>query len=120
MNILNALQYFALITGIMAILLGTVAMIFPTKMSEGFGIPTRNNTSGYVASLGARDVFVGLVVLMLYFNESWKMIAYTSFMISFVALIDFIVVLKKGNKKTSVAHLLGFLIFIVYGYFILP
>ena len=120
MNILNLLQYVALITGVLAILLGTVAIIFPTKMSEGFGIPISGSASAYVASLGVRDIFIGLIMLMLYFGEAWKMVSYTSFMISAVALVDFIVVYKNGIKKTSLTHLLGVIIFIIYGFLILP
>ncbi len=120
MNILNLLQYVALITGVLAVLLGTVALILPTKMSEGFGIPVSGIASAYVSSLGVRDIFIGFVMLMLYFNEAWKMIAYTSFMISAVALIDFIVVYKNGSKKTSLTHLIGVIIFVIYGFLILP
>ena len=120
MNILNLLQYVALITGVLAVLLGAIAMILPTKMSDSFGIPINGIASSYVSSLGVRDIFIGFVMLMLYFNEAWKIVAYTSFMISAVAFVDFIIVFKNGSKKKSLTHLVGVIIFIIYGFLILP
>jgi len=113
MNILNLLQYVALITGVLAVLLGAIAMILPTKMSDSFGIPINGIASSYVSSLGVRDIFIGFVMLMLYFNEAWKIVAYTSFMISAVAFVDFIIVFKNGSKKKSLTHLVGVIIFII-------
>ncbi len=83
-------------------------------MSKNFGIPAPQSASPFVISMGIRDVFIGLVFLALYFCEDWKALAYVSLSVGIVALSDFIVVQKYGNKKVSWVHLFGAVVVIGY------
>jgi hypothetical protein len=119
MTYLDLLHYVALITGILAIVLGVVAIFIPVRMSKGFGIPVEGKPSAYISSLGVRDIFIGFVLLMLYQESAWTQIGYLSFMVSIVALVDFVVVYRNGLKRTSITHLIGTVLFVIYGILIL-
>jgi hypothetical protein len=62
----NVMSFFGLCVGVVATLIGSLAMITPKKMSEAFGIPTDDKGTPYVFALGARDVFVGAVAFILW------------------------------------------------------
>lgn len=96
--------------GGVATLIGFLAMIFPEKMSEGFGIPIDGLGVHYVRALGVRDVFVGAVALLLGNAALWSQLGYVCIAIATVAASDFYTVLKYGRRLASLAHLAGCLL----------
>ena len=57
---------FSVIFSLVSIIIGVLAILKPNKMSKGFGIALDSDKTGYVISLGARDIFMGLVLLYFY------------------------------------------------------
>ena len=91
----------------------------PEKMSKNFGIAVSGFALPYVVSTGVRDIFMGLVVIILFLSQAWAAMAYCQLSLGFVAIGDFLLVRKYGNKKTSLVHLAGAIIVITYGSFLL-
>lgn len=89
-------------------------MLLPTKMSEGFGIAVSGAGVHYVRALGVRDVFVGLVVLLLGYYEQWTSLGYVCIAIAIVAASDFYTVFRYGQRQASFAHLAGFVLSLVF------
>ena len=116
---IHYIQYFSVLIGFGACFIGLLAIIKPEFMSSGFGIKVDGFAASYVVALGIRDLFIGLVVLLLYVNEAWSLIGYTSLLIAMVAFSDFIVVFKNGRKSASFVHLIGLLIALAYGFILL-
>ena len=102
------LTHLSLIVGLVALGIGFLAMLFPNFMAEGFGLKKDPSSTSYIVSLGARDVFIGLVVLALYFYDEWILMTVITVGIAFVALVDFLVVFSKGDRSKSIPHVLGF------------
>jgi hypothetical protein len=109
------IQSIALPIGFVACLIGVLAVLYPKFMSKGFGVPTEGTAVAYVVGLGIRDFFIGATVLVLYSTNSWIILGYISFLIAVVAVSDFIVVYRYGDKKTSLVHLAGALVAAAYG-----
>jgi hypothetical protein len=99
--------------------LGVGAIARPSPMSHQFGISAIWPQSGFIVGLGVRDIFVGAVLLKAWFDQDWGSLALWSFLLSPVALADFIVVQRSGNTKASYIHLLGALACASYGLLIL-
>ncbi len=97
----------ALIIGLATLSIGILAVFKPKAMSKNFGIQATPPAFPFVVSMGIRDVFIGLVFLVLYFSEDWNALAYLSSAVGIVAMSDFFVVQKYGNKKVSRIHLFG-------------
>ena len=119
MNFAELSLYMAPVVGITAVIIGVGAVLKPHQMAENFGISASGSASSYVVSLGIRDVFVGLTVLILYFNQAWRELGLIQFCIGLVAISDFLVVLKKGNKIISLIHLAGAFVVTAYGMWLL-
>jgi hypothetical protein len=115
----NVMSFFGLCVGVVATLIGSLAMITPKKMSEAFGIPTDDKGTPFVFSLGARDVFVGAVGFILWYQAQWHSLGYVCFAIAFVAVSDASIVFKHGNKKAAVTHLFGFVSATMFGFLFL-
>ena len=115
MNITLIIEYIAPLSGIILALLGLSAMIKPKVMSKQFGIPIEGKSLSYVISTGVRDVFMGLNILILYHQKLWIVLGYVNICLSLVAISDFVVVLKSGNKKASLIHGFGAVAVIFYG-----
>ena len=115
MGNLNISLYFNLAVGIVALLIGVGAMIRPQLMSQKFGIAADSKTLPYVVSLGIRDVFMGLTVLLLFFLSEWFALGLVHICLGMVAVSDFIVVFKHGQRKTSWVHFAGAIASFVYG-----
>lgn len=116
---MNYLNYVALIIGIVTIGIGLLAMVLPKDMSKRFGIKVTGSGLSFVVATGARDVFMGFVMLILYTQKQMTLIAYVSMCIGAVAIIDFIQVLRHGDKKISAVHFVGAAIAIAYGVLLL-
>ena len=103
--------------------IGVLAMLRPEKMSAKYGIAARQPQASFVAGLGIRDVFVGFVLFGAWWREDTLAILVLSFLLSSVALVDFYIVSKHGDKKTSLVHLLGAVFCLGYGlllFFLFP
>lgn len=96
------------------ILIGALAVFKPALMSEKFGIPTTGSGLSFVVSTGIRDLALGLVVLVLYAEQVWWMLVWTHLFIAVVAISDFAVVLKSGNKKIALVHMTGAIALVVF------
>lgn len=120
---MNALSYIifylAPVMGIVAFLIGAAAVIKPDFMSKKFGIAASSEALPYVVSTGIRDVFIGLVIIALFFAEQIQTLSLSILFVSLVALSDFVMVRKHGDRKMSWIHLSGALIAGLYGTFLL-
>ena len=117
--IISSSYYIAPIIGFTTILIGIGAILKPQKMSNNFGITASGTAAPYVASVGVRDIFMGLSVLILYFNQHWFELSLIQFSIGMVAISDFLVVRKNGDQKASLTHLAGAIAVIGYGLWLL-
>ena len=115
MNLINIAHYFALFIGLSTLIIGICAVIRPQPMAIKFGIAADESALPYVVSTGIRDVFIGLTVLILFFLSEWHALGAINFCIGIVAISDFKVVYKYGDKKTSYIHLGGALAVVIYG-----
>ena len=115
MNTVGLIYYFAPIIGIGTLTIGILAVFRPEPMSKKFGIAVSGSALPYVISTGARDVFIGLTVLILFFRQEWFTLGCINICIGIVAASDFLVVRKHGDIKTSGAHLFGFVIVVTFG-----
>jgi hypothetical protein len=115
MNFADALYYLAPIIGIGTIAIGISAVLRPEAMSKKFGIPVTGSALPYVISTGARDIFIGLTILILYYFKLWQALGYINLFTGIVAISDFLVVRKYGHKKTSLTHLFGAVLVVSYG-----
>lgn len=111
--------YIAPIIGLTTITIGIAAILKPQQMSVNFGIQSSGSANPYVMSVGIRDIFMGLTVLILYFHQSWAQLGLVQLCIGLVAMSDFLVVLKNGDKKASMTHLTGAIAVIGYGAWLL-
>lgn len=115
MESLNVFLYFNLAVGIVAMLIGVGAMVQPQAMSLKFGIAADSKALPYVVSLGIRDIFMGATVLLLFFLSQWFALGLVHIFLGVVAASDFRVVFKNGIKKTSLVHLAGAIVSMIYG-----
>lgn len=115
----STLHYIAPVIGLVTTLIGIAAVLKPEPMSKKFGIAARGSALPYVVSTGIRDVFIGLSILTLVYFEQWLALGFINLFVGIVAISDFLVVIRNGDKKTSVVHLAGALIVITYGVWLL-
>ncbi len=119
MNIMELSHYLALIIGSGALIIGVIAVLKPEAMSKKFGIPVTGPALPYVISTGVRDIFIGLTVLILFYRQEWFTLGCINLAVGVVAITDFILVLKHGDKKISIVHFLGALLFAGYGFWLI-
>lgn len=112
-------HFFPLVIGFFTLFIGIAATFSPERMSKNFGIVVKGEALPYVTSTGIRDVFIGLIVLLLFYFGLSKALGLCHLFIGIVAISDFLVVRKYGNKKMSFIHLGGALIVIAYGSWLL-
>ncbi len=115
MNILKLVHFIGPIIGFFALVIGIFAVLRPKPMSKNFGIAAGDSALPFVVSTGVRDVFIGLIVLILFFMENWQALGAANLCIGIVAICDFFVVRKHGDKKVSLVHLGGAVAVIGYG-----
>ena len=101
------ITYLAPVVGFFTLAIGATAAIWPKQMSKKYGIATGGEGIPYVISTGIRDVFMGLTILILFYRQDWIVLAILNFLIGFVAISDFLIVRKYGDKKIALVHLLG-------------
>ncbi|AZZ36286.1 hypothetical protein CIK05_05605 [Bdellovibrio sp. qaytius] len=105
MNLTNFVQYIAPLIGLITLAIGVAAMLKPEPMSKKFGVAVSGSALPYVISTGMRDIFMGLVVLLLFYRQETATLGVCMFFLSAVALSDFWIVFKHGDRKTSFVHL---------------
>ncbi len=115
MDTSNIFLYFNVAVGFVALFIGLSAMIRPQAMSLKFGIAADAKALPYVVSLGIRDIFMGLTVLILFYQSEWFSLGLVHLCLGLVAACDFLVVFKNGFKKTSWVHLAGAIACFLYG-----
>ncbi len=118
-NIPTIFHYLAPLIGFTTLFIGIAATIWPEPMSKKFGISASSQAIPYVMSTGIRDVFMGLVVLILFNLQLWEALGLSIICLGIVAFSDFIVVRKYGDKKVSLVHLAACIIVLVYGFWLL-
>jgi hypothetical protein len=116
---IHLFEYIAPIIGIVSLLIGIAAAAKPEAMSAKFGIAAKGATWPYVVSTGMRDVFMGLTVLILFYLQQWQAQGAIQLCLGVVALSDFWVVSKYGDRRTSFVHLFSAVFVIVYGSWLL-
>lgn len=84
-------------------------------MSKNFGIAAQSAALPYVMATGVRDVFIGLTVLVLFFRREWEVLGYVHFFIGLVAVADFLIVRKYGDKKFAWVHFVSAVAVFIYG-----
>ena len=120
MDLISIIHLISPMIGLATIIIGILAIINPKKMSKNFGIDTNDiKTLPYVSSLGVRDIFMGITILILYHNQLWNILGLINLLIGLVAVSDFLFVLKNGDKRISLIHLTGAIIMILCGYILL-
>ena len=119
MNLITIAHYIAPLIGMSTIIIGVFAVLRPQPMAKKFGITAHGAALPYVISTGIRDVFIGLTVLILFYLQEWKALGAINLCIAIVAISDFKVVRKYGDKKTSYVHLAGAVAVIIYGVWLL-
>lgn len=115
MNLQSFLIYLAPLIGVMTLLIGVAAVLSPQKMSVKFGIAADGATLPYVISAGIRDVFMGIAVLVLFYFQAWMPLGLIHLALGIVAISDFAVVRKHGDRKTSLVHILGAIVVVLFG-----
>ena len=115
MNFSTVLHYFALVFGAFTLIIGVLAALKPEGMSKNFGIAASGQCLPYVITTGIRDVFMSLVIFVLFFTEHWEALGMTCLCLGVVAISDFFIVRKYGNKKASLIHLGGAIGVVGYG-----
>ncbi len=111
--------HFNIPVAIVALLIGVGAILRPKTMSLKFGIEADAKALPYVVSLGIRDVFMGLTVLILYLLAEWFALGLVHICLGIVAVSDFVVVFKNGIRKTSLVHFAGAVVSFLYGAWLL-
>jgi hypothetical protein len=119
MSFTELAYYIAPFIGVTTLVIGICAVIRPLPMAAKFGISVGEPALPYVVSTGIRDVFIGLAVLILFYLQEWKALGAINLCIAIVAISDFMIVRKYGNKKTSYVHLAGAIAVITYGVWLL-
>ena len=119
MNFLTILHHFSPIIALFTLIIGFFAIFKPKPMAKNFGVPVGADAYPFVIATGVRDIFMGTVILILYFLGQWYAIALVSFSLTLVAVSDFVIVQKYGIKKNSWTHFLGALGTLIYGLFLL-
>lgn len=115
MSLTNIVFYIGPIIGLATLIIGIFAVLKPEPMSKKFGIKVSGEALPYVISTGIRDVFMGLAVLILFFRQEFYSLGWIMLCIGVVAVSDFLVVRKNGDRKTSLVHLFGAIAVFVYG-----
>lgn len=119
MNLPFIVHYFPLVIGLLTLFIGIAATVMPEVMSNKFGIAATGVALPYVMSTGIRDVFIGLIILILFYLQDWTALGAGHLCIGIVAISDFLVVRKYGDKKTSLIHLGGAMFVIAFGVWLL-
>jgi uncharacterized membrane protein HdeD (DUF308 family) len=68
-----------------------------------------------VISTGIRDVFMGIAVLVLFYFQAWMPLGLIHLALGLVAISDFAVVRRYGDRKTSWVHLIGAVVVVLFG-----
>ncbi len=119
MNITETGHHISIFIALMTFIIGILAIARPQEMSKKYGISVYGSALPYVMSTGVRDIFIGLVILILFVQNEWRLLGATHLCIGVIAFFDFFIVYKYGDKKTSYMHLCGAISVVAYGIWLL-
>jgi hypothetical protein len=121
MTSIHVAEYIGFALGSMLVLIGISGVFLPVKMSKKFGIQIRDGESGipYVSASAVRDLALGLIVFALLATGNLQMTGIASLCMTPIALCDFYVVFTRGDRPTSLMHLMGAIGLVAYGIWIL-
>jgi hypothetical protein len=109
------LLWIAPLIGAVAIVIGGLAVIFPKRASKHFGIELKHEGFPYVAAAGARDIFIGLTLLIVYNQGDVSLLAKIILCVAVVSVIDLVMTLRHGTRSQSFIHLGGTIGVLAYG-----
>lgn len=87
---------------VVMLIIGVVACLAPLPSARMFGIPTRD--PGFVIAAGARDIFIGAVIVELWRLENFGSMARLFLIVTIVPLGDAYATYRAGNKAHAAAH----------------
>jgi len=101
--------------GLGAVVIGTAAVIMPAKASKSFGIEVHGEALPYVQATGARDIFLGITLLILFWRHEVLTAGYVCLAIAIVSIVDAFVTWKNGSKPHTLVHIGGTILVLAYG-----
>jgi hypothetical protein len=113
------LLWIAPLVGGGALIVGLAATFFPKPASKAFGIPATDPALPYVRAVGARDVFLGLAILLTTWMGNRTLLSTLFFSTALVAIVDFSVTWRGGSRRLSLCHLAGAVLSVLYGVWLL-
>jgi hypothetical protein len=116
---IELLPYVALVLGFGVGAIGLLAMLYPKWASKQYGIRAEPPAYPWVRACGVRDIFMGLVFILLWRHGDLNLIAWTCFAVTVVSVTDFLLCWKHGLSRASLAHVVGTVFAAVYGALIL-
>lgn len=99
------ITYLVPVFAAVSLIIGIAAMIAPAKMSRVFGIAVDGKAAALVVGMGVRDIFIGGIILILYFMDLLIPIGWSLLLLGLISLSDFWCVRKYGSKPISWTHL---------------
>lgn len=108
-------EFILLLIGIGAILIGLAAVALPQRASQSFGIKVYSEALPYVQATGARDIFLGITLLILYWRNDFLTAGYVCVAIACVSIVDAYVTWRNGSKPHSLFHVAGTVGVVAYG-----
>lgn len=76
----------SVVIGLFTTIIGISAVLKPKEMSKKFGIEASGMAIPYIMSTGIRDVFIGLIILVLFYFQHWRELGVGHLCIGIVAI----------------------------------
>lgn len=106
------LPYFSLVIAFTVFAIGAFAVVRPKPASRLFGVPS---DSPYVIAAGARDIFIGLVLFLVFMHFHFHLLGEVCVACAVVPFFDFLITVRAGARREAAMHASGFIAMIVYG-----
>ena len=115
MNRVNALSILTVAIGVAAIAIGAFAMLLPRRAAAVFGIAAAGSALAFVRSMGARDVFIGVLLLLVWRSGEARLLGGLYLTTALISGTDFLVVFANGSRRVALTHGVGCLAGVVLG-----
>ena len=112
---LTYLPWFSLLIAFGAMGIGAFAVIDPRLASVSFGIRSNESSDPYVRATGARDIFIGLAVLLIFLHGHFHLLGEVCVSIAVVSIVDALVTWFGGTRRHSLFHIGGTIAIVAYG-----
>lgn len=119
MDLQQIIYWIPAITGAFALIIGLLAVVSPQKASQSFGIEVHGLALPYVMATGVRDIYIGLVTLILFRFGNTQLLGANFICIAVIAIADFILTFKVGSRRHSVVHIAGAVFSLIFGIILL-